>query len=182
MMKKILFASALLVSAHVALATPAPYLGGSAGITANTSSQGVGSYRGMPFSGFVGYGGVLDQNFYLAGEVTGTLATADVTNGGLLKTSYGYGISVLPGMMLSDHTLAFVRLGVLRTNFSNANSMLTGGQFGFGIQTTLTQNVDLRGEYDFIAYRSNSDFDHATYSSLSPRSDTFNLGLVYKFD
>jgi len=196
MLKKILIASSILaVTSGIAAANPAPYVGASIGITANTSSSAAygknvtggvsttlsspANYRGVPFSVFAGYGGVISENFYLAGELSGTVATADISNNNGLKTSYGYGASVIPGVMLSDHTLAFARAGVVRSNFSNANSTQTGGQFGLGLQTSVTQNVDVRGEYDFTAYRS---LNNSIGRVDSPRSDAFNLGLVYKFD
>jgi len=81
--------------------------------------------------------------------------------------------------MLSDHTMAYARLGVVRTRFSDTSSTQTGGQFGVGMQTTVTQNVDLRGEYVYTAY---SSFNNSISSISSPRSDAFNLGLIYKFD
>lgn len=191
MLNKILIASSILAASGIALANPAPYVGASLGIDTNTSSSaaysanatGVHSapanYRGVPFSVFAGFGGVLTDNYYLAGEFTGTVATADISNNNGLKTSYGYGASVLPGFMLSDHTLAFVRAGVVRSHFTNANESETGGQFGAGLQTSLTQNVDLRGEYDFTAYRS---FNNSIGRVAAPRSDAFNASLVYKFD
>lgn len=181
MLKKIVLTSSILaLTAGVALANTAPYIGASTGVTTNTANKTGGSYRGMPFNVFAGYGGVVSQSFYLAGELTGTIANADISNNGLRSTS-GIGISVIPGVMLSDHTMAFARAGVVRTHFSvpgTSGQNQTGGQMGLGLQTSLTQNVDLRGEYDYVAYRSVN-----TYGiSLKPRTDQYTLGLVYKFD
>ena len=154
MLKKFLLSSAILaLTAGAALASPAPYVGAGLGVTTNTSDR-FGNYRGIPFNIFAGYGGIVNQNLYLAGELTATLGTGEIKNNGSIKSSYGYGASILPGVMLSDHTLAFARAGIVRTRFSNPGTTTTGGQFGLGMQTTLTQNVDLRGEYDFTAYRS----------------------------
>jgi opacity protein-like surface antigen len=183
MLKKFILASAVLASsASFAMNAPSPYVGGSIGITANTSSSNaVGSYRGVPFNVFAGYGGVVNQSFYLAGELGATLATADIQDNGL-KSSYGYGASIIPGVMLSDHTLGFARAGVVRARFPKQNSNSTGGEFGVGLQTSLTQCLDLRAEYDFIAYRSINGKTGGKAYTASPRSDQFNLGLVYKFD
>lgn len=182
MMKKLLLSLALIATTSLAFANPAPYLGGSLGITANTNNKGSGSYRGMPFTGFVGFGGAIDPNYYLAGELSLTVGTADIDNAGNMKSSYGYGISVLPGVMLSDHTSGFLRVGIVRSRFPDANTNLTGGQFGLGLQTSVTQNVDLRTEYDYIAYRSSSSTASTPGISTSPTSDQFNLALIYKFD
>jgi opacity protein-like surface antigen len=192
MLKKILIASSILVvTTGIAAANPAPYVGASLGITANTSSSTAygthdgailsapSNFRGVPFSIFAGYGGVINENYYLAGELTGTVVAADISNNNGLKTNYGYGASILPGVMLSDHTLAFARAGVVRTRFSNADTTQTGGQFGLGLQTTLTQNVDVRGEYDYTAY---SSLNNSMGRISSPRSDAATVALIYKFD
>ncbi len=182
MLKKILLASAMLVSTTgIAMADQAlaPYVGVSTGINVMTADKaGLNGYRGVPFNAFVGYGGTIEQNLYLAGELTGTVATGQISDTNQLKTTYGYGASILPGFMLSDHTLAFARLGLLRTRFSQIDSTKTGAQIGLGLQTSLTQNLDLRGEYDFAGYK------HINYSgtTASPISDLFTLGVVYKFD
>lgn len=184
MLKKLIIGSAILVTTSgAAFANAAPYVGAGLGVLANTTnSANSGSYRGVPFNVFAGYGGVLTESFYLAGELTGTLTTGVIADNGMIKSTYSYGASILPGVMLSDHTLAFLRAGVVRTRFSEISTSQTGGQFGFGMQTSLTQSVDLRGEYDFTAYRSvNAKFAGTRYSA-KPRQDAFNLSLVYKFD
>ncbi len=176
MFKKLLVASAILAStAGVSLASSAPYVGASTGINVFTSTSG-GMFRGVPATVFGGYGGTLNESIYLGGEVFGTMGTMTLNNGPTTKASLrstsGYGIGLIPGIMLSDRTLAFIRAGLVRSYFSTIRSTATGGQLGLGLQTALTQNWDLRGEYDFTAYNS--------VGGVSPRSDLFNLGFVYK--
>lgn len=179
MFKKVLLASAVLAATTgIAAANPAPYLGASVGVSnvSSTNSGGVSAFhRGVPFKLFAGYGGVVSDSFYLAGELSGTVATANITDKNNMKTTYGYGLSVIPGVQISKDTLAYVRAGVVRTRFSEVSKFSTGGEFGFGLQTNVAQNLDLRGEYDFTAYKNVSNIK-------APRSDAFNLGLVYKFD
>ena len=179
MIKKILVGTLLASAVTVASAnTAAPYVGAGLGVNVNTSSSGVNTFftRTMPVSIFAGYGGVVNQNFYLAGEFTGVLGAGELTSkGNSVKTTYGYGLSVLPGLMLSDHTLAFARVGFVRSRFTNMNTYGNGGQIGLGLQTSLTQNVDVRGEYDFTAYKTVSNVG-------APRSDAASVSLVYKFD
>jgi len=174
MFKKLLIASAILaVTSGVALA--APYVGGSVGVDVNTNNNN--NFRGVPFSVFGGYGTTVSQNIYLAGEVFGTVGTASLNDNGL-KSTYGYGVSVIPGLMLSDRVMAFARAGVVRTHFSPTgvrNTNDTGGQLGLGLQTGLTQNLDLRGEYDYTSYGKFSGLSKVT-------SDQFSLGLVYRFE
>ncbi len=176
MFKKLVIASAILaVTTSVAFAG-APYLGGSVGIDANTS--GSANARGIPFKIFGGYGSLVSQNFYLAGEIVGTVGTATISDHGL-KNSYALALDVLPGVMLSDHTMGFARLGVARSRFTPkgfSNSTVTGAQIGLGLQTSLMQSWDLRFEYVYTNYGSiNSTVG-------SPRSDETDLGLIYKFD
>lgn len=184
MLKKIILGSVMLATTTgIALANPAPYIGAGLGIIANTTNNGMyGSYRGVPFNVFAGYGGLLTDSFYLAGELDGTLTSGVIADNGAIKSTYGYGLSVLPGVMLNDRTLAFARLGVVRTRFSDISTTQTGGQLGFGLQTSLTQSIDLRGEYDFTAYRSVSTTFYGFRFSAKPRQDAFNLSLVYKFE
>lgn len=179
MFKKLLIATAVLAtSSSIALAnSAAPYVGASLGVN-NITASNAGSYRGAPVSIFAGYGQTVYNNIYLGGEVFGTLGTMELssTSFGIagLKTSYGFGASFIPGVMLSDRTLAFVRAGIVRTRFSSIKQNSTGAQIGLGLQTNLMQNWDLRGEYDYTAY--------SQVGGVSPKSDLFNLGLVYKID
>lgn len=187
MIKKTLFAASLLVLTSTASAYSSvyPYLGAGLGITANTAtSQTYGSYRGVPFNVFAGFGGLVYQNFFLAGELTATLGTAEISNHGAVQTNYGFGASLLSGFEFCDHTLIFARAGVVNTRFSRVRvpddsirTNATGGEFGLGMQTALTPTIDIRGEYDFIAYRSIS----AGSYSAKPRSDVATASLIYKF-
>jgi len=205
MFRKLIIASAILAATStVALASSGPYIGGSVGVNSSTftDTDNVATKASTDFGGrgaignlFAGYGAMVNSNIYLGGE-----AFADLTNTsaefkipGLKKTisqKYGYGISFIPGVMLSDHTMAYGRIGVIRSRFELATDVqdrssttkrqaLTGGQIGLGLQTSLTQNLDLRGEYDYTRYRE-AKFNDT--NSIQPRSDSFNLGLVYKFD
>ncbi len=178
MFKKLLVASAILAtSSTLAFANGAPYAGISVGVVDNTA--GTGSFRGLPLTINGGYGAIVNQNVYLAGEVFGVIATSSLNtnqNPGQsnLKSTYGYGLSFIPGLMLSDHTMGYARLGVVKTRFTGLSDTATGGQIGLGLQTSITQNWDLRGEYDYTDYR--------RVSGVSPQADAFNLGFVYKFE
>lgn len=189
MYKKIILASAILASTvGIAAANPAPYVGASVGVTNNYLNANVNStnfnfagYRGVPFSLLAGYGGVVSQSFYLAGELAATLGTAELSGNNGLKTTYGASVSMLPGVMVNDSTLAFARVGAVRSHFSG-NTNRNGAIFGLGLQTSLTQNVDVRGEYDFVAYRSITGTTAGTAFTISPRADQATVALIYKID
>ncbi|MEO8402144.1 MAG: outer membrane beta-barrel protein [Gammaproteobacteria bacterium] len=175
MFKKLLVASAVLAATStMACAAGAPYLGAGLGLVNTTS--GYSNFRGIPLTVFGGYGAIVNQNIYLAGELFANLGTSVLnsnTTFGVpsLRTTYGYGLSFIPGLMLSEHSMVFGRVGVVKTRFGSTNNTRTGGQIGMGLQTSLTQNWDIRGEYDYTKYR-----------NFSAKSDAFNLGLVYKFE
>lgn len=180
MLKKILITgAALALSSSLAFASGIPYLGVSLGEATNTTDTENRNFRGMPLLFNAGYGALLSQNLYLGAEMFATAGTANLNDNGL-KTTYGYGLSVLPGIMLGDHTMTYLRAGLVRSHFTpsgsgSTNRNVNGGQLGLGMQIGLTQNLDLRGEYVYTAYQS--------FSGIStPRQDQFNLGLVYKFD
>jgi len=180
MFKRFIFTTmASVFACNAALADyPTVYAGASAGIIVNTTTSAAnaqpGNFRGAPFNLFVGYGNLLDQNFYLAGEVFGTVGTGEISDKNGLKTTYGIGASLLPGLLLSDSTMIYARGGFVRSRFSNVSNLSTGVQLGLGMQMALMQSLDLRGEYDFTAY-------HSVSGISSPRQDAFTLGLLYKF-
>jgi opacity protein-like surface antigen len=168
MLKKLFIASALLaVSTQLAFATSgAPYVGASVGQKTNTATYV--NFRGVPVDIFVGYGAIIGEGLYIGGEVLANVTTAEVTDNGFL-----------PGLLISDHTMAYLRLGILRQHFSPSGlkaNTVSAGQLGIGLQTNLMQNWDLRGEYDYDAYGSLSGI------AGNPRGDEFDMALLYKFD
>lgn len=183
MLKKLLVGMAILAassSVAVAALAPAPYLGGSIGLVNNSShsSSTVGGnsvYRGLTGNINLGYGGIVSPGFYLAGELFGTPGTISVSGDNDLKTSWGVGGSIIPGVMINDRTFGYARLGINGTRFTSADVTRFGGHAGLGLQTNLCQNWDLRGEYVYTKYRSVGGIS-------SPNSDLFNLGVVYRFE
>lgn len=214
--KKLLVVSAITAATSTAaLASGAPYLGIGLGLndllatskisdTDTTFTQHFGD-RGAELNVFGGYGQTINQNLYLGAELFGSKASTEITSNELkesdldLKTTftpkYSYGASLIPGLMISDHTMAFARLGLVQTKFDakitgkdstdegsqSTQKTLTGAQFGLGLQTSLTSNVDLRGEYVYTAYRSmNVGGDNGM--KITPNSGTASVGLIYKFE
>lgn len=154
--KIILTVSSIILNANIALAVGTPYLGGSVGI--NNGNVNL----------FGGYGWTFGDRYksYLGTELN--------VHGGLLKQSnardYGVGISLMPGIKLTESTMIYTRLGVDYSNYSSTylhNFREINPLAGIGIQTALTKKIDFRGEYiaNTTSYKGN-----------------FNLGLVYKFD
>ncbi len=160
-MKKMkVYASAcvLLFASHLTFAANAPYIGGSLGVGGyNTESGYIGNLFG-------GYGGTFGarQKFYLGGELN-----VHVGNFGNYLTTYGLGVSLIPGLMLTDKTMVYTRFGVDTTYLPHVgNQYQTKPQIGLGLQTALTNKIDLRAEY----------------TAGSHHTGSYNLGLLYKLD
>jgi len=166
-LKKIVLAAGLCFGSLSAMAMPAgAYVGFGTGININTDNWGT-SYRGMPLTLFAGYGGMMDGGFYLAGELIGNAGTGTLNNNGL-KSTWSMGAALLPGILLSEHTLGFMRLGWVRNHFTSGSTNKSGGEVGVGLQTSVARDWDIRGEYDYIQY------------SGSLKTDQVAIGLVYR--
>lgn len=177
--KKSLLILGLSTATSCALADGAPYIGAGLGLEVNTAQQSTpGNFRGIPFELLAGYGGLVTPTVYLAGELNGTFATLGVSGTNTLRSNYTYGASFIPGVMLNGSTMAYGKVGVVRTQFNNPNHFETGGRFGVGLQTSLSQNVDLRGGYDYTTYGTLSG---TTYHS-GTQTDGFHMAVLYKLD
>ncbi len=138
------------------------------------------SYRGISPKLALGYGTIIGQSFFLAGEVSATVGTAQLSNntdttGVSVRVNRSYDFSLLPGMLFSETTMGYLRLGVVNSNFSAVNETSTGGEIGVGLQFAVLNCWYIRGEYFYTAYGAVKDIGG------SPVSDTFALGAVYTF-
>ncbi|MDA8561590.1 hypothetical protein N9L02_00575 [Gammaproteobacteria bacterium] len=144
-------------------------------VTSNDSN-----YRGVSPKLAVGYGAILGQSFYLAGEASAAIGTAQIssnisTNGINARINKTYDFSLLPGMFFSDNALVFVKLGAASSNFSTPNKYATGGELGLGLQFSILNCWHVRGEYFYTSYSSIEGIKN-------PVSDTFALGAVFTFN
>jgi len=173
MFKKLLIATAILASSSAALAASGvPYVGASVGVT-NTLDDVIGG-RNLNVNIFGGYGAVVTQNIYLGGEVFANKATGDIVYS--LSNRFSYGASFIPGLLLSEHTMLYGRAGLVNASYNAGyTTNISGLQAGLGLQTSLTEKVDLRAEYVY------SNYDHFN-NDFKPTTDQVNLGIVYKFE
>lgn len=206
MLKKILITSSLfLISSTIAFGFErGPYVGVTAtGENGTWKLQGpIGntSFSASGFSGniFGGLGAVFDRGLYLGGEAflstsstkSSVKAIDTIGTSVKMRTTYGYGISFIPGVKTGAATMIYGRAGLVRTRFevtqnpsaypnylgTTGNTAL-GTQVGIGIQTSLTSHIDIRGEYDYISYQNFTAFNNR----ISPSTNQFSLGLVYNF-
>ena len=219
MFKKLLIATAILTSSSVALATTnGAYIGANLGLDSvpyNMTSPTIGSSKGAFEKGtrgtaanlFAGYGALVSQQAYLGGEIfvggsSVDITTFDGTAGhnttltSKLRKGLSYGISFIPGYMVTDSTMLYGRAGLIRTRFNEKNTTttltdhiqstlnqsasqtVTGKQLGLGVQSDITQNVAMRAEYTYTSYQS----FNALGSKYKLKDDQVSLGLVYSFN
>lgn len=157
-----------------------PYLGLSVGPRNNFTGTPT-AYYGIEGTISAGYGAMLSPNWYLAGEILGGDSAqindyeyAAVAPKVGVKTSWSYGASLIPGYMITDHVLGYIRAGGVRSRFEDQGTQATAWQVGLGGQTSFYRNWDVRGEYVYSKYGSVSGIG-------KPQASQFNLGIVYKF-
>jgi opacity protein-like surface antigen len=178
MFKKMLVAAAILASSNAVFAQGIPYVGASIGVNKIAVDSFTMHERKPALNIFGGYGSVVTSNIYLGGEAffnkaAGTVSLLD----GSISNRYSYGIDFIPGLMLTEHTMLFAKGGVTRASYKDYGSQndITGLQAGLGLQTSLTEKLDLRGEY---VYSNFNGFNNPTKLT----TDQVDVGLVYKFE
>ena len=170
-----------------------PYVGFSVGpriMMTGTPSQYIGAEGNLS----AGYGHLWNQWFYLAGEIFGGNSVRlknigiEQNPGGRapissVRTSWNYGFDAIPGIMMNERTLAYLRGGVVNTEFQIAtdlesqNTHATGWRAGGGIQTNVYKNLDVRLEYVYNQfYRQTKPVNWGR-----PFMNLVNLGITYRF-
>lgn len=119
-----------------------------------------------------------DGTYYYAGEVfmmplTFTLSSNQNNGAMSAKISRTYGISFIPGVMINQQWLCYLRASVVSSKFASPNATRTGGQGGLGFQTALNESWDMRVEYDYTAYKSIRGLG-------SVKTNEIGLGVLYR--
>ena len=160
---------------HPVLYPVGPYVGASVGARLNDSGTPA-VYGGVVGTLSAGYGHIWNR-FYLAGEFFGgdsTQVRNSINNQSNMLSGWSIGGDLIPGYLINDHVLGYLRLGGVSTQFNAADTNQGAWRLGVGGQTNLYKNLDIRGEYVFSQYQ--------TIQTMgTPYSNQFNLGLVYKF-
>ena len=153
---------------------------------------------------FLGYGMTWNNWYYLGGEIFGnyanssqgwdtTLNVSGANYGSNAEMNSSYGLAVLPGLRLTDSTLTYIRLGYTWANFkynesstavgSASNSSTEGGfTYGVGMETLITGNWSLRGEYTYTNYNNfSTSMAAGSSSSINPSAGQYSLGVIYHF-
>lgn len=156
MFKKIIFITSIMISSSMALATT-PYVGGSLGV----ANVGSGYSLAQTAKIFAGLGNIIGESqiLYLGSEFN-----VDAYHYPGIHMIYGAGVSFIPGIMLTQNTMVYARLGVEGIKYHDDYTRIygVGTQLGLGLQTSLTNHWNVRGEVD--------------------NDKQLNVGLVYKFN
>ncbi len=180
MLKKLVAASIFTIMSSTIAYAGSFYMGPS--VMLNYLSAKNSSYNSLSPRLSAGYGGIVANNFYLAGELTATPGSVDLKNGYThgtdqnTKVTHTYGLSVIPGIKLNDTAMVYGRVGAVKSYFSSQAKTVTGGQAGIGVETSVSPTWNLRSEYIYTAYRS------VSHDIGSPKSNAIGIGLIHNFN
>lgn len=152
------------------------YIGASVGPQWNISGTPA-AYSGLEGTLSIGLGHLWNR-LYLAGEFFGgssiNLKNYLSTSGYSIRSTSSYGGDFIPGFMITDTFLGYLRIGGLQTRFNDLMVNSNAWQIGVGGQTNVYGNLDLRAEYIFSLYDRVPNLGR-------PQVSQFNVGLTYKF-
>ena len=167
-----------------------PYVGASIGPRINMTSLPL-TYIGAEGTLSAGWGHLWNQRYYLAAEIFGA-NSANINKFGTfregavldsVRSTWNYGIDIIPGFMVNDKTFIYARGGVVQTRiavqsqFGSSGVNANGWRVGLGAQTNIYKSLDVRMEYIFALYERITQLN----AEGRPFSDQCNIGLVYKF-
>lgn len=135
----------------------------------------------------VGIGWTFQDHYYLGLEAFGSITNNEAHFGPAeIEMEHSFGVSVLPGVKISDSTMAFLRLGWVRSRFEVKGGMFggsisksrNGGQVGIGLETMVTNNVSTSLEYDWARY---GNWNVGGGATIKPTVNLVKLDVTYHF-
>jgi opacity protein-like surface antigen len=119
----------------------------------------------------------LKNSEFYSDSVNGTNSTA--------TSKQRYSLYVAPGLRLGTDGLLYGKVGYHSMVVNYASTAGTdidkthqGYGLGFGYAHALTKNLELRGEFETLAYSSENT---AATTKIAPKQNNLNLSLLYKF-
>jgi outer membrane immunogenic protein len=109
---------------------------------------------------------------------------------------YDFGIGFLPGILFSDCSLLYARLGYSNgkfkvdttdTSLQNISKSLNGFRYGLGFRQRLSECLSFRLEYGQINYKKLKMFTFdpvgnvAKATHIKPKLQRFEVGLLFTF-
>ena len=167
---------------------------------------------GLYVSGFIGYKWIINRisiatelsthlnSLKYHGYVNDNYNTHEISHGDF-TINKSYGVSLLPGFLMTENVVLYGRIGAERGYFkysehkikpNGANGItetkwLNGIRYGIGMATELSKTLQLQLEYNRIAYQTYFDNtyplapDVVRIIKLTPKSNQMELSLVYNF-
>jgi outer membrane immunogenic protein len=105
-------------------------------------------------------------------------------NGTVTKLKNSWSLSVAPGMMLNDKSLAYVKLSYeagkysSKDSASSTNESISGVGYGLGLRTEINKSTFLETEIKQVNYKK---FTYKSASDITPSATVGSVGLVFKF-
>lgn len=165
---------------HVNDAQSGPYLGASVGSRENATGRPT-VYGGVEGTIFVGYSLLRNEQFYAAAELFGAgnenIHDSRLTVPGRpgVRTSWSFGADLIPGIIINDDFLLYLRGGFIDSRFTDLGTEKVGWRAGLGVQTPIIcEQLNLRLEYIVSGYTS-------SVAIGKPFGNQANLGLLYQF-
>ncbi len=173
-------------------------------VRATTHFSGTGVFGSL----FGGYAWIHHQ-YYFAGEFNGNISSVkyNLTNDEYIHHNFAKtyftmknseGISVLPGIFLSEATLFYGRFGYSNghlkivegadPSIKNFSTSVPGIRYGVGVRQNLTPRWSIMLDYSQINYRHVHSFTFdpigkvTKTTNITPNTAQLGLGVLYKFD
>lgn len=169
----------------------------------STQLSGAGKFASL----FGGYGFLFRDIYYLGAEVNAGISSDDFSSSNkelvhqnFSSTNYkinsSLGLSVLPGIFITNSTLLYCRLGYSNSHFkisttdsslTNMSKNLNGFRYGIGLSQAIFSNFSMRIECSSNLYQSvashvvDSVSNTTIDTNITPQMTQVELGLVYNF-
>lgn len=181
MTRKIILLVLCICSAMNVFAINSLYVGAGATFLNTRPSRNVSSFNGTAPNAFIGYGGWMDDYWYLALEALAVFNPhgSNSNHNNIFDLSsrsrYLYSLSLIPAVNLDNTVILFFRIGAVRASFPDVNIAKNTWQVGAGLEAPVYCNWSIRGEYDYAPFSGIRDIGTVTSNQVS-------IALVYRFN
>ncbi len=156
-------------------------------------ASGKANKTGFDYGGFLGYGAVVGDGFYLGGEASlgaggGKASRALSGNKVTIDPGLRYGVAARAGLVVADDGLLYGKVGLERrkveASILGSKKKITerGLVYGVGYEQQLTTSLALRGELLRVKYDDKTaNFTTGDKVKLDGSETRLNLGAVIRF-
>lgn len=156
-------------------------------------ASGKANKTGFDYGGFLGYGAVVGDSFYLGGEASlgaggGKASRSLAGNKVTIDPGLRYGVAARAGLVVADDGLLYGKVGLERRKIEasilGSKKKLTekGLVYGVGYEQQLSQHLAMRGELLRVRYDDKTaNFSTGDKVKLDSSETRLNLGAVIRF-